>query len=835
MKHRPGCCYDVIRKMVSGKKISPEVALRGPTTHQVWVKAKHVPGVAHLLGLCHACGGAVESGASSCSGCGASFMAPASERNQLGLSYDSPVELFKRARDKTPDLCCVCGADNQPGDVCGECGYGYAPAMTPIAFGPWYVRDAVHAFYPGISVDHVKKMIADGTLNADSLMRGPTTQQFWMKASSVNGIAHLLGVCHSCGTQCSESADRCMMCSAPFGYRENPNQLGLAYPTDCDAEAAQQQLNEEIAQANAPESSQQAPAAEPAPPQSGPSSQSQPTPASSQNAPQTQVPAQPVPVVQSPSEDGLGGVEAEPVLADVGSMSSAAARSKRRRRKGKQNAMTMTLAVPFIAIVVFAVIYVINVSKPVEPENNGQNVAQSNQNRPNTGNNPNTSGLKNPANTTNNQNNANMGNQTSGNTKQPVPEVITARKDTLQGQWVRVKEIDRSAGFGEMLDKAKGVWSDMDAAVTRGEYGKAKQLLDEYEKQVTLIQNQHAKRQTALNARDSVKQSREEASKVLAARYAGTIWTKGEVAAGKAVDAFNAQQFSEAKMLWENAREQYSKAAKQSTDIKAAFDSRDAFDEQLKSGPFGKDVLIKINQDKYKTVVDLANEGAKAITAKDFKLAESKYSQASDTLKELVGIAKAAMRAPYYAFIAGAGGYEVLLSFATGEPYESDKESALQSHYGNLKLDEAFMSEIPAAGKADYETLSKVVVVDAPRYIAQQHGETVKKAYSIGTRFVIINYQLHAKENVIAPKMVENINKYADLIRKEAKSAGFSLAFEEQLKKFEVAMAKVPDPDAVSDARTIWANLRSELNNEDTATKYLPKVSTQGSSVFELN
>lgn len=87
---QPGCSYATLVRMVQRGKIKPDTALRGPSTRQFWSLARHTPGVAHLLGECHACHTPAMPTSTSCSKCKASFVVP-DDRQHLGLG---PVHLL---------------------------------------------------------------------------------------------------------------------------------------------------------------------------------------------------------------------------------------------------------------------------------------------------------------------------------------------------------------------------------------------------------------------------------------------------------------------------------------------------------------------------------------------------------------------------------------------------------------------------------------------------------------------------------------------------------------------------------------------------------------------
>ncbi|MEM8737411.1 MAG: hypothetical protein AAGG38_02895, partial [Planctomycetota bacterium] len=144
-------------------------------------------------------------------------------------------------------LCPYCGY-TQKGDTekCGDCGGLFEPLSrraTQIAMGPWTLRDKAHPFRPGCSYPVLVKMIEAGRVTPMTVLRGPTTRQFWSIARNVPGVAHLLGYCHACGKHVNPTDTNCPHCAAVFRGVKTRNELGLQFPTRRAAESAQRSLN----------------------------------------------------------------------------------------------------------------------------------------------------------------------------------------------------------------------------------------------------------------------------------------------------------------------------------------------------------------------------------------------------------------------------------------------------------------------------------------------------------------------------------------------------------------------------------------------------------------
>ncbi|MEM9109679.1 MAG: hypothetical protein AAGC72_06610 [Planctomycetota bacterium] len=146
-------------------------------------------------------------------------------------------------------LCPYCGHAQYGGERCEACGGLFEPLSrraTQLAMGPWYIRDKNQPFRPGCSYDILKSMAKAGKIKSTTVMRGPTTRQFWSIARNVPGVAHLVGYCHECGHHVSPSDAKCGACGAIFKEYRERDSLGLAYKTDEEAQLGQTMLDAEI-------------------------------------------------------------------------------------------------------------------------------------------------------------------------------------------------------------------------------------------------------------------------------------------------------------------------------------------------------------------------------------------------------------------------------------------------------------------------------------------------------------------------------------------------------------------------------------------------------------
>jgi len=158
----------------------------------------------------------------------------------------------KPASQSSATLCPYCGHVQMAGDRCGQCKGLFEPLSrqaTQICMGPWFIRDTRNPFKPGCSYDVISKMIKAGKIKPNTVMRGPTTMQFWQVARNVPGLAHLVGFCHECNASVSSQDAACPKCGNTFEGIPQRNELGLLYRTEQEAHAAQESLDKQIQEA----------------------------------------------------------------------------------------------------------------------------------------------------------------------------------------------------------------------------------------------------------------------------------------------------------------------------------------------------------------------------------------------------------------------------------------------------------------------------------------------------------------------------------------------------------------------------------------------------------
>lgn len=99
---------------------------------------------------------------------------------------------------------------------------------TQNAMGPWQVRNPASPFHPGCSFQTLRELVRRGKVTRETIIRGPTTAQFWSMAANTPGVAVLLGECHACHQPAREDEYLCRHCGVVLSPRADRQHLGLA-------------------------------------------------------------------------------------------------------------------------------------------------------------------------------------------------------------------------------------------------------------------------------------------------------------------------------------------------------------------------------------------------------------------------------------------------------------------------------------------------------------------------------------------------------------------------------------------------------------------------------
>lgn len=157
---------------------------------------------------------------------------PFPDPSAASSAHGSPVQPATPSPQPKPRavLCPYCGHASRDARRCEACGGLLDPLSrqaTQNALGPWFIRDEANPHRPGCSYETLKGLILKRRVTLHTVIRGPTTRQFWTYASRTPSVANLLGVCHNCSARVDPGAYSCGSCGAVFTPEVDRQHLGL--------------------------------------------------------------------------------------------------------------------------------------------------------------------------------------------------------------------------------------------------------------------------------------------------------------------------------------------------------------------------------------------------------------------------------------------------------------------------------------------------------------------------------------------------------------------------------------------------------------------------------
>jgi len=131
--------------------------------------------------------------------------------------------------DEAP--CVYCGQVIARGsDRCPHCRTSFSLAVRRASreiFGPWFYLDSRNPSGRGVTFEMLVKMVEKGRLQADSIVRGPTTHQDWMYAAEAPRLAKYLGLCPHCFASAKPEDTYCTSCQLNMNERPADSRPGV--------------------------------------------------------------------------------------------------------------------------------------------------------------------------------------------------------------------------------------------------------------------------------------------------------------------------------------------------------------------------------------------------------------------------------------------------------------------------------------------------------------------------------------------------------------------------------------------------------------------------------
>jgi hypothetical protein len=148
-------------------------------------------------------------------------------KNAENASPSAAQQIRRALRGK--HVCPFCGTQRETDlGACLHCSLEDTPttrSATRSKLGPWYVLQSRNPSAPGMNFATLMVLVQKNRVTARSVIRGPTTGQFWRHAAKVKGVSREFGLCWNCGGDVAKNARACPACKRLQEPPLNPDVL----------------------------------------------------------------------------------------------------------------------------------------------------------------------------------------------------------------------------------------------------------------------------------------------------------------------------------------------------------------------------------------------------------------------------------------------------------------------------------------------------------------------------------------------------------------------------------------------------------------------------------
>lgn len=696
--------------------------------------------------------------------------------------------------------CPYCGQPHESTDVgrCTSCNGLFEPLSeiaTQLAMGPWFVRDEDRPFMPGFNEAILRQQVVTGRITANTIMRGPTTNQFWMNAADTPGVSRLMGTCHSCHQPVEPTDTACQFCKSDMSLPDDVDALGLRYTNEEQRAEAQQEIAKGRTQ---------------------PPSKPTPKAAFKPNAPKemkgsTVVAAdmlKPVDAKPTPSHDPeirLDTPPAQPVTQDDDNelaselaedvWHAGAAPSRRRKRKKGSDPLVMGMVVVLMCVVALGAVIIVTSGKKDAGDTEKEQVEEDTPKRDSVA----VSRVSVPALTA---------------YQRLEPDNIPAE---FEDRYTKVRRLMEQA---EKDKKAERFDESYKAYLEAGE------LVAPLETEIAQWQvNEEAKKEAG-EQRDRVTRLREQAKEAEAEVWAAKEWQDAQKTWAQADQLFVTSNFAQASDLFGQAEEAYLGAENKALAGQAAGKARKALLDAIEANS-GDNSLRQFANEQIDAALRLRAEADGQLNDQQYAQAEQSYNSALDALNEAKQIVELAKYRKYYAFEAGFQASAMMLSAARGDGVESEAKKALVTLFDKLRILPNPASGITPGDDVGFTVAIKPLVNDARDAITKQHGQPVQACYLIGFHASIIDQTL--KTLSLTDDQQKRIHQSLGTIETEAEKAGWDIRklrpIIEQVRTTNRNAKLKQAPEAT---RVAWKKLIGPVQSRSTAPGIMEPRETPG-------
>lgn len=655
--------------------------------------------------------------------------------------------------------------------------------------GPWSVRDVDRPFMPGFNEAILRQQITAGRITANTVLRGPTTNQFWMIAADVPGVSRLMGTCHACHQPVEPTDTTCQFCKSDLSLPDDVDSLGLRY-TNAEQRAEAQKEIAEARNAPAPKPSAK-PSPKPVVKLDEPSVMKGSTvvspdvlkPIESEAEQPTESAMAQEPTGQQAIVDDGNDLTNE-LAEDVWHAGGAAGSRRRKRNKG---ADPLVLGMGVVLLCVVALGFMILLTSGGTDDDTRTAEEQVEQDK--------------PKRDSVAVSRASIPALTAYERLEPeqVPDEFEDRYATIR-RLVQQAEADKKA---ERFDEAFEAYQEITSLITP------------LESDIAQWQSNEQAKAQAIELRERVGRLREQAQDAEAPRWAAKQWQNAEAKWKEAEQLFTASQYVELNDRLGEAEPMYLGAENKASAGQAANKARQSLNEAIQASQ-SQQKLRQFADDQIEAMLRLRAEADGQLNDQQYAQAEQTYASSLDALNEAKEIVELAQYRKYYAFEAGFQASALMLGAARGDGVDSKAQAALETLFEKLNILPNPAAGITPGDEVGFTVAIQPLVNDARDKITQRHGDSVQACYLIGFHASIIDQTL--KTISLTDDQQKRIHQSLGTIEKTAEQAGWDMTRlrpiidQARITNRNAKLKQVPDA-----TRAAWEKVLTPMQSRSSA------------------
>lgn len=676
---------------------------------------------------------------------------------------------------------------------------------TQLAMGPWFIRDKRRPFMPGVNTQTLREQVSAGRIKPDTIVRGPTTHQFWMRADHVPGLSRLLGICHSCQAEVSPDDRACGACRSDLTLPESVDTLGLSYVDPDERAKARDQVNAQR-RAAAGNPQRPKPSATPAPDHTGTPALVDPDllkpidpPGSAGRADGDSDALPRDGAADDPAQAGHADPPGSPMdsvdlAEDLWHSTAPPARSRRRKRDTGPDPLVLGMGVMLLLVVALGMVLLVTSGgggATADPAGDGT-VADADP----------------PA--------------LPRRTREQVAtlrDLVVPRFEQVKQQAVPEELAARVRGLGELVGQARSYEAADQLSQAYEQYKRARDLIGPLEEQIAGWSEREEARESVRDLVNRVASLRAEAEQAGAPRWAQAAWDNAEFV-WKRVDPLIASgDFPEADKALSEAEAMFQMSIGRATTAKSAAEARDEMLEAMASG-FSEATLKQNASALFDEFQSLRAEAEQSFAAGQYDDAERAFGEATGVLNKAAQAVELSRYARYFACEAGYKAAGVMLGVASSSGIEPEALTDLSEAYRKLGLTPNPAGQLQAGEEYDFGKVSDALVHAARETITSAHGEDVQGCYLAGFHMKIIDQTLQT--GAYDDDKQKRVHRSLAVIDEQATDAGWDTArLEPVIDRIRKANRSAKTGSTPDDVIDLWQKLRQPFTDRDRAVRIL--------------